>query len=119
MLVPFVLKSSKISVGHCLNVRGIGTGPSWERTQTTKRRKQHHRRNEVQKGDVSRLLSVAEEDENNVQGTDLLVSEVEEMALRCPPGAAKNGKTDGWKLVASSMGHVSVNRPHVPYTAKL
>ena len=25
----FVLKSAKISVGHCLNCRGMGTGPTW------------------------------------------------------------------------------------------
>ena len=31
MLCLFFLKSSKISVGHCLNCKGIGTGPSWRK----------------------------------------------------------------------------------------
>ena len=36
MLVPSVLKSSKISVRHCLNFNGTGTGPNWRRAPDDK-----------------------------------------------------------------------------------
>ena len=88
MLVPSVLKSSKISVGHCLNYEGTGIGPNWKEPQMTTPTMRHARRSEAM---GVPLLPEVEEVQRNVQGTGSLVSEAEEMALRCPPEAAKRG----------------------------